>query len=78
VVENGDVLLLIALPVLGALLTLRAPAAGDIAEDPGVAQHEPIAPMVERGLDDLNVFLERHSAFAAYLQTRDASGPTPE
>lgn len=76
--ESVNVLVLIGLLVVGALLTLREPTDADRELEPVFARQDPVGPMVERGMADLNVFLERHSAFAAYLQTRDSSGPTPE
>ena len=78
--ESVNVLVLIGLLVVGALLTLREPADADRElEQPLLARQDTVGPMVERGMADLNVFLERHRAFAAYLERRDASSDsTPE
>ncbi len=74
-----DVLLLIGLLVLAAFVLLSGPPAAEPGPGPMPAHRDIVGPMVERGMVDLNVFLERHSAFAAYLQERDASsGPPPE
>ena len=76
--ESVNVLVLIGFLVVGALLILREPADADRELDPLFARRD-LRPMVERGMADLNVFLERHRAFAAYLERRDASsGPPPE
>ena len=72
-----DVLVLIGLLVVGALLTLREPANSDRELEPAPTRGDTVGPMVERGMADLNVFLERHRACAAYLEQRDASGSTP-
>jgi hypothetical protein len=78
--RKGDlvaVILLIGLLLLGALLILRGPTDAEAA--PVHARRDPVAPMVERGMTDIGVFLERHGAFAAYLERRDtSSGSTPE
>jgi hypothetical protein len=77
--ESVNVLVLIGFLVVGALLSLREPADADRELDPLFARRDQVRPMVERGMADLNVFLERHRAFAAYLERRDASsGPPPE
>ena len=76
---NVNVLPLIGFLVVGALLILRGPAAAESEAEPVFARPDPVAPMVARGMADVNVFLERHNAFAAYLEQRDVeSGPTPE
>ena len=77
--ESLNVLVLIGFLVVGALLTLREPAAADREQEAVFTRQDTVAPMVERGMADMSVFLERHRAFAAYLEHRDAaSGSTPE
>ena len=79
VAENLDCLLLIGLLLLGALLILRGPAGTEPETVPVRPHHDPVGPMVEGGMAEIAIFLERHSAFAAYLRQRDASsGSTPE
>jgi hypothetical protein len=73
------VLVLLGLLIVAALLILSGPADVESEADPVVAHEDLLGPMVARGLIDLNTFLERQSAFAAYLRQRDvSSGSKPE